>query len=141
MACPDTHPEWTFHMINDRTGVDILLLFCLRFERGMVTGTVSDEFGRPLSTDTSVRGITLHDKRPRKDFTTLNFRWDNGTQAIRIFMVGFIFVDDDNVNVFQGRFIAQATGIGLLEVAVESARERSGGPDSGDTGTGNGQQT
>jgi hypothetical protein len=128
-------------MINDVTKEDIILIFCLTFDKFLVTGTVSDELGKPVSTDKSVTGISIHDSRPGKDFTTLNFRWDKGAKAIKISMVGFVFVDDDDeVRRFQGKFIALAAGSSLAEEGGESARAMLS-PDPGETGTGNGNQT
>lgn len=149
MACSNDHEEWTFHMRNKRTGEDDIIIFCIKAEDGVITGTVADENGAPLSTDTRVKGIRvpgdLVDKLGLQmttgesvtGFMTLRFRWDRPTKNIKIRMMGVVFEDDSNLVKFEGRFRADAE----LRGFADASRTLLEGPDTGDTGTGSGTQT
>jgi hypothetical protein len=147
MACNRGHEEWTFHMLNDRTGDNEIIIFCLKVERGVVTGTVSDENGAPLSTDTRVKGIRVHvpeqlglrvpTGEPVTHLMTLRLRWDKSTENIKVLTLGSVFEDDSNLVKFEGRFLAYPALLGF----AEASRILLPGPDTGDTGTGSGTQT
>ena len=139
MACTAQQEEWTVDITNDRTGDIIRIIFCLGFDHGQVSGFVFDEFGEPFPGDNSVKGFRVFTPQPPRGFMSLDFRWDKFEVGIRILMVGRIFVDEDGLTKFDGRFIAVPAPIGSV------ASSRSGkllvNPDVGDTGTGNGTQT
>ena len=139
MACTAEQEEWTVEVENDTTGEIITIIFCLGFNNGEVSGFVFDEFGEPFPGDNSVRGLRVFTPQPPRGFMSLDFRWDKFEVGIRILMVGRIFVDEDGLTKFRGRFIAVPAPIGSV------ASSRSGkllvNPDVGDTGTGNGTQT
>jgi len=145
MACTSDE-EWTIHMVNDQTGSDDIIIFCLNIRNGVVTGSVTDEEGNPLSTDTRVKGIrvpigalNIHVSTGEviSDFLTLRFRWDKGPTAIKVLLMGSTYRDANDLNKFEGRFLAY---LGQLTVA-DSSRFILAGPDTGETGTGNGTQT
>ena len=146
MACTKNYQDWTFHMFNDKKpGKSDTLKFCLKTELCIVTGTVSDQNGAPLSTDTRVKGIRLPipdlglrnaDGETVTDLMSLSFRWDKSAENIRIQTMGTISIDDSKVVKFQGRFRAYSE---LLE-SIDDSRLLAG-PDTGDTGTGSGTQT
>ena len=135
MACPAEHQEWTFRMRNDRTPAQFdTLIFCLRVEGGVVTGTVTDSSGNPLSTDNRVTGRRMTASvPPDKECMDLNFRWDTSPIAIKVFLSGHVFVDS-SLDKFVGRFRAYRIGDSQQMVKLL-------GPGDGDTGTGTGQQT
>lgn len=146
MACTANQDEWTFHMVVDRTGDETILIFCLGVDHGVVTGTVTDENGNPLSTDVRVKGtriplgglgIHVSTGELAMEAMTLRFRWDTNGKPIKVRLLGSIFQDASDLVKFEGRFLAYP---GLLPFASEGKRIMAG-PDTGDTGTGNGQQT
>lgn len=133
MACPTTHGEWTFNMVNDKTPTQtVVLIFCLKVDNGIVTGTVSDKDGNHLSTDDRVTGVRQPVDQRSRDVMSLHFRWDTSSQAIRVFLAGAVF--DDGLLKFEGRFLA-------LAVSSQVGIVRPDGPDDGDTGTGTGTMT
>ncbi len=146
MACTMDHEEWTFHMVNDRTGTDDILIFCFKFVNGVLTGTVTDAEQKPLSTDTSVKGIRVGVGNLADllgigvmvtDVVSFNFRWDQETRPIRVSIAGCIFEDDSGLLKFEGRFRAIADAM----VVADNSRPLLLGPGDGDTGTGSGTQT
>lgn len=144
--CLDPFRRWPIHMTNDDGGApqDILLLFCLRIDGEVVTGTVSDDDGNPLSTDERVTGRRIRIEESGREVMDLSFRWDKQTEAIQVFMGGSVYEDSSQVTHFEGRFGAFTLGIPLTK--VEAGREPlppppPDGPDGGDTGTGTGTQT
>jgi hypothetical protein len=146
MACTKNHQDWTIHMANDKKPVPPdTLKFCLKTDLAVVTGTVSDKNGAPLSTDTRVKGIRLPiptlglrnaDGETVTDLLSLSFRWDKSAENIRIQTMGTISIDAGGTVKFQGRFLAYSE---LLE-SMDDSRILAG-PDTGDTGTGSGTQT
>jgi hypothetical protein len=129
-------------MFNDDTpDEDELLDFCLKFDGEVVTGTVTDDEGHPLSSDDKVSGMRLPIGQTGKYFMNLVFRWDKQREAIEVFMGGFIFTDSSDVTHFNGRFRATRIDAQLAPSGAAPQLTTLPPPDDGDTGTGTGQQT
>jgi hypothetical protein len=146
MSCDPGLIQWEIHMFNDADpDQDNLLTFCLRFTGVAVTGRVSlDVEGELVLLDDRVRGTRKPIPVPEdpEGAMDLSFRWDDETEAIRVFLGGHVFKEDEAVR-FIGRFHAFATDEQFsaegIEPGVQAARLL--GPGDGDTGTGTGQQT
>jgi hypothetical protein len=137
MACDIGYEEWTFHMRNDRTGETITILFCFKFDNGLVSGFVFDSSGTPFPGDNRVTGMRVPTPQRPNDLMSIDFRWDKPMVPIRIFLIGNIFLDTDDLLKFNGRFIALPALAGFLDISKQTLAS----PDVGDTGTGNGTQT
>lgn len=145
MSCPAGHQEWTFQLRVDGGATPLELVFCMRFMGTDVSGTVIN----PLPTPVEISSLTGR-RAPGggasgREIISLEFVWDK----VAIFMGGFIFAA--GTERFVGRFrvfdhirdlkAAQATAAEGEDAETRDITLLQIPPESGETGTGNGQQT
>jgi hypothetical protein len=131
MACSGTEKEWTFDTITDprngRPSKSATLIFCLKIDNGVITGSAFDGVSRERLSDVTGTSEPILDTG--LSLMTLGFTWGPSD----VMMAGFTFTTAADITHFQGRFRAFHpfnAPITLLDA-----------PDPGDTGTGTGQQT
>ncbi len=148
MACPSGFDQWTFTLTVEGTSRQVFLVFCMRFDGEAVSGKVFDPQAPAPGELSDLTGTHVAIGASGLFFLNVEFAWND----VKINLAGLTFPRGKEH--FQGGFVV-SDRTDLFRATEEKLYGAEGDrtstavlpqdaqvpPESGETGTGNGQQT